>query len=455
MAEEKTIDFTEFDLRDKYQIQIPVDGKMVYVERIYKDKVDPNNILWQVHRCNIDFRDNIPVNLYYNINTPTAPTPILGQKRAIMYLVPIGSIDKYGSILRNFTLNNYARTPIYINWLKTNSFELNLKIQTGSNVSTRQELFSMTNTESIELEILSNRLHWEQRDVYGKTILSTNKTYFVKVVKNNTSFKVYLSADGIKYNLDIDSTANFNVKNEWMHFGIDKVCGGSTVEPFLGTIDLSQSTFLYDNIDYQLDMYVDSYWELIRGGNVAVNNQVISGFRINKSLANCNYAYSKNYIDWTSTNSFEVCIKIHTGANTSSSQELITWRDYNPNCPNTKSTTWLNNDFCITNGKIKWEYTQQLTSGTTNIAANKDYYVVFTRNKNSGQLKVLNANKTVIQTLNITKFPANCKQYMYLGLDEMSLQSYDYFSGHCVYTGSIDCKESYVIINNKQYKFRI
>jgi len=60
-----------------------------------------------------------------------------------------------------------------------------------------------------------------------------------------------------------------------------------------------------------------------------------------------------------------------------------------------------------------------------------------------------------IQSLNITNFPSDRKQYMYVGLDEMSIQRYDYFTNHCVFKGKLDCKESYVVLNGTQLYFRI
>lgn len=51
-----------FDLNNIFQIQVPVDGKMKYVERILNAK---GEVLWQVHRCNVTYRDNIPVAVTY------------------------------------------------------------------------------------------------------------------------------------------------------------------------------------------------------------------------------------------------------------------------------------------------------------------------------------------------------------------------------------------------------
>jgi len=86
-----------------------------------------------------------------------------------MYLVPDGNIVTYDNVMSGFSSLCYAHTPIDIEWRKKTSFELCLKITTGNNVLVRQELFSMAKTESIELEILNGRLHWEKMSAYGKT----------------------------------------------------------------------------------------------------------------------------------------------------------------------------------------------------------------------------------------------------------------------------------------------
>ena len=72
-----------FDLNNVYQIQIPVNGKLEYVERIRNEQ---GKILWQVHRSNIKFRDNVPVTVAYDINIDNT-----GDYK-YMYLIPVGDV---------------------------------------------------------------------------------------------------------------------------------------------------------------------------------------------------------------------------------------------------------------------------------------------------------------------------------------------------------------------------
>lgn len=79
-----------FDLNNIFQIQVPVDGKMKYVERILNAK---GEVLWQVHRCNVTYRDNIPVTVTYLQNAPgTVYSDVTASKTARLYLVCYGNI---------------------------------------------------------------------------------------------------------------------------------------------------------------------------------------------------------------------------------------------------------------------------------------------------------------------------------------------------------------------------
>lgn len=414
-----------FDLNDVYQIQIPVNGKMEFVERIRNEQ---GKILWQVHRANVKFRDNIPVSLTYDIN-------IDGNTQQYMYLIPDGNITTYDNTMSGFSSLCYAHTPIDIDWRKNTSFELCLKITTGANVSQRQELFSMSKTESIELEILNNKLHWEKMSVYGKTKLKSNTTYFVKFIKNNTSVVVQLSEDGgLTYVNDIVSTADFTVTGEAMHFGIDKVCGSATpIEPFLGIIDLNQSTFTYNNVKYLLRIVDEGYITLVRDGSIRVvqdaNGQHISNF------SSKNHAHTPFFINWSTTNETTIVMNITTGANVTSRQELFGMQ------------TVDNFELEIHNGKLKWELTD--TWSSNQILPNTNYLIEFKKAKTKYEVSAYNAatgQRTAYITATSTR---TCKdEYLYLGVDKQN-------NGIEAFNGTIHCNGSYIKYNNKTFKFRI
>ena len=414
-----------FDLNQVYQIQIPVNGKMEYVERIRNEQ---GQILWQVHRADVKFRDNIPVTVSYDIN-------IAGSSQ-YMYLIPDGNIATYDNIMSGFSAFCYAHTPINIDWKKTTSFELCLKITTGNNVSSRQEIFAMSKTESIELEILNNKLHWEKMGAYGKTTLKPNTTYFINFIKNNTSVVVKLSEDGETYVDDIVSKADFTVTGEVMYFGIDKVCGSVTpIEHFLGTIDLNQSTFLYNNVKYLLRIVDEGYVTLIRDGSIKVthdeNGQHISNF------TSVNHAHTPFFINWSTTNETTIVMNITTGANVTSRQELFGMQ------------TVDNFELEIHNGKLKWELTD--TWSSNQILPNTNYLIEFKKVKTKYEVSAYNTatgNKDVyISKTDMTN--RTCKdEYLYIGVDKQN-------NGIEAFNGVIHCEGSYIKYNNKTFKFRI
>lgn len=413
-----------FDLNDVYQIQIPVNGKMEYVERIRNEQ---GQILWQVHRSDVVFRDNIPVTITYDSN-------IAEVDDNYMYLIPVGDLKRQNDVMSGFSANCWAYTPIDIDWKQTTYFELNLMITTGSSVLARQELFSMTKTESIELEILSGRLHWEKTNVYGKTVLKTNTVYWVKLIKDKTSLVVKLSEDSINYKTEIETTAKFSTTGEKMHFGVDRVCGYiKPIEHFLGSIDLNQSTMTYNGTNYKLKVLDGNYVNLVRDGAITVvdtiDDQLISGF------SGKNYAHTPFYINWTTTNETTIVLNITTGADIISRQELFGMQ------------TVDNFELEIQNGKLKWELSNKWTSNQ--LQPNTDYTIEFKKVKSEYKITAYeNVDGTSVACITATS-DRTCKdEYLYLGVDKQN-------NAIEPFKGTIHCKGSFIIFNGKTYKFRI
>ena len=413
-----------FDLNNVYQIQIPVNGKLEYVERIRNEQ---GKILWQVHRSNIKFRDNVPVTVAYDINID-----ITGDYK-YMYLIPVGDVPRWNNNVSGFSSKCWMYTPIAIDWKQNTYFELNLKITTGNNVNARQELFSMTSTESIELEVLGGKLHWEKTGTYGKTVLKPNTTYWVKFIKNNTQLVIKLSTDGVNYVDDIVTTAAFTVTGELMHFGVDKVCGQPIpIEFFLGSIDLNQSTMTYNGTTYQLRVLDGNYVSLVRDGAIVVQNtaddQIISGFSTKS------YAHTPFYINWSTTNETTIVLNITTGADIITRQELFGMR------------TVEGFELEIQNNQLKWQLTN--TWSKNQLQPNTDYKVVFKKVKTKYEIATYTKDGACVAYLTATSSKKCRDQYLYLGIDRED-------NGKQPFKGKIHCKDSYIIFNNKTYKFRI
>ena len=407
-----------------YQIQIPVNGKQEFVERI-RDKY--GTIIWQAPKAEIKFMDNLSVDVIYDIN--------LNSSFKYMYLIPDGNIDTYDNILSGFSSYKYAHTPIDIDWRKKSSFTLCLKITTGNNVSTRQELFGMAKTESIELEILDKRLHWEYTNSFGNTKLKTNTVYFVKFIKENKSVVVQLSEDGgVTYKDEIVSTADFTVTNQAMYFGVDKACGSAVpIEHFKGVIDLNQSTILYNNVNYMLRIVDEGYVTLVRDGSIQVtqneDGQHISNF------SNVNYAHTPFFINWSTTNETTIVMNITTGADIVTRQELFGMQ------------TVDNFELEIHNKKLKWELTETLS--TSDLQPNTNYLITFKKDKKNYTVTAIKVDtgKTVV---NLTATSTRtCKdEYLYIGVDKQN-------NGIEAFKGVIHCNGSYIKYNKKTFKFRI
>lgn len=237
----------EFDLNKIVQIQVPINGKNEYIRRI---STPSGQTLWQVYETDILYKDNIPVTLTYDMN-PNTSSMFYQSNENLMYLIPVGNINRYDNILKSFTNTAYAHTPIHINWSTTNETTIGLKIRTGNNVTSRQELFGMQTTDNFELEILNGKIHWELTGTSG-IIINANTDYFIEFKKVKTRYTITV----YKYNNNtlvkhgtITASSSRSCSNQYLYLGIDKQNSG--IEPFDGTIDCKESYIIYNNKKYK------------------------------------------------------------------------------------------------------------------------------------------------------------------------------------------------------------
>ncbi len=425
----------DFNLSSIVQIQIPINGKMEYVKRIRSYK-NPNQILWQVYECDITYDDNIPVKLSYDIN-PSKTYQYYELNEHDLYLVPVGTVKRNDNILSQFSNISYARTPIVINWTKTNSLELFFKIKTGDNVNTKQNIFGMSYFHHVALEIINGKLRWELNSTYGSTKLLPNTIYFIKFVKEADKIFVYLSQDGSNFKLEITRTILQTVTNQYLYIGIDMTSNGCN--PFKGTIYLNQSHIIYDNIKYHLKT-TNNELVLIRDGSINVKNQIISGF----SISPVAYAHTPIFINWTNTNETIIGLKIKTGEDINTRQELF----------GMQSTD--NFELEILNKKIHWELVGAYSNKT--LEKNTEYFIEFKKDAKAYTINIYtysNDNndkekkliKELYDTFSVTSNRTCTNQYLYLGVDkETNVEPFD---------GTIDLTESYLFYDNIYYKLRI
>lgn len=98
-----------------------------------------------------------------------------------MYLHAYGDIQEDNDIVSGFSGDSYVRTPITVDWTNSNSFELVLKLKTGKNITSLQNLVSIApvmystvgaygdvTAFNMDLEIVKGKLIWAQGNVKGK-----------------------------------------------------------------------------------------------------------------------------------------------------------------------------------------------------------------------------------------------------------------------------------------------
>jgi hypothetical protein len=172
-----------------------------------------------------------------------------------MLLIRDGSINVSNQIIYGFSNKNYAHTPIFVNWSFENETTLGLKITTGSDVNSRQELFGMQTSDNFELEILNGKLHWELTDTYSTKTLAVNTNYFVefKKVKKECFIKIYTynaNNDKLLYD-EFKSTVLRECSNQYLYLGIDVAHGGTGgIEQFKGKIHCPESYLIYNDKQY-------------------------------------------------------------------------------------------------------------------------------------------------------------------------------------------------------------
>jgi hypothetical protein len=122
-----------------------------------------------------------------------------------MYLHAYGDIQEDNDTVSGFSRDNYVRTPTTVDWTNSNSFELVLKLKTGKNVTSLQNLVSVApvmystvgaycdvTAFSLDLEIVKGKLRWAQGNAIGKQELEKETTYYVKLSKIGPALKIYL-----------------------------------------------------------------------------------------------------------------------------------------------------------------------------------------------------------------------------------------------------------------------
>lgn len=184
---------------------------------------------------------------------------------------PIGNLIFNGSIVSGFNTNNYLIIPELFAIGSSDSFEIVTSFihKTQSAVgyivgcSTDATLGIIIDANNVLRVNGGTGSSW-YGDVFGTTVLTNNVKYWVKLVRNTNGWYLYLSTDGIEYNLEGSRSWSGAPGNTNIYVG--KVYDGL---PFLGkSIDLSQS---HIKINDKL------WWQGVSRSTLAESNFVLPG----------------------------------------------------------------------------------------------------------------------------------------------------------------------------------
>ena len=184
---------------------------------------------------------------------------------------PIGNLIFNGSIVSGFNANNYLIIPELFAIGSSDSFEIVTSFihKTQSAVgyiigcSTDATLGIIIDANNVLRVNGGTGSSW-YGDVFGTTVLTNNVKYWVKLVRNTNGWYLYLSTDGIEYNLEGSQSWSGAPGNTNIYIG--KVYDGL---PFLGkSIDLSQS---YIKINNKL------WWQGVSRSTLAESDFVLLG----------------------------------------------------------------------------------------------------------------------------------------------------------------------------------
>lgn len=232
-------------------------------------------------------------------------------------------VNKEG-IISGFSTTNYIRLLESFN-PGNNPWEMIIKIRTGSDLQTWQEIFHssvapndsgrygfsvMIDSGTFELDISTDDSSWIGTD-HGTFVLSGNTNYWVKIGWNLNEYYLEYSTNGVNYTRDITYTSSNNLPsltNSWI--GIYR--NSSYMYPMLGSIDLSESYIKINN-----EIWWQPTWDKLPnnyrvGGSVYVNNNIAS-----------------NLTTWLAptftptTDTWEFTTKIYTGSELTSHHNQI------------------------------------------------------------------------------------------------------------------------------------
>ena len=244
----------------------------------------------------------------------------------------VGSISSgtYGSVT-GFSTSNYLEIPSFDPAGET--WEVNLKIRTGADVTTNQKIFqsclrkgqmgryglilNIHPSSKWSFSISSTGDSW-LFDTTGSHTISTNTTYWVRFGWNGTAYYLDYSTDGTNYTRDITETHSEALYTPLTltRLGIYSTLA-ETEGPFLGTMYLAHC---YASIDGT------EVWRGYKNGNLKLNCEAVGNPSFNPGGEAFNFSSTQYYTHTPSWNlSTASTWEIHTKVRLNSSGKYQFW----------------------------------------------------------------------------------------------------------------------------------
>ena len=157
----------------------------------------------------------------------------------VIHYQKVGGIQLNDGIASGFNTTSYLRTTDDINFSKP--LTIVIKATTGTDIQSNQEVFGMVQRESnLEFGACNGKFMWEVATglITTRSQISTNKTYWWKVVKNGNSMTCYYREDGTEtWKQDLSGSRTTNVVGMAV-IGTDI---DAPSEYWRGTIDIDSS----------------------------------------------------------------------------------------------------------------------------------------------------------------------------------------------------------------------
>ena len=199
-------------------------------------------------------------------------------------VIKFGNLVEENGVLSNFTSSNYAQLPQVFS-PGDNTWELGMKVTTGETVitETSQCMFTQAfnNLSSLTCRVIIHYTGYFQlwlgtgtttwdiaSGVTGTHAVQPYTTYWLKVIFDGTSYKLYYSLDGENYVEDVSVTSSTSIGSFQPYLGDYVGETGSYDYTFKGSMDLKE---FYINVDDQL------WWTGIYGGNFIQPNMTSNG----------------------------------------------------------------------------------------------------------------------------------------------------------------------------------